>query len=397
MSPTSHLTFHLCSLSTMRASSGHPYDGEFSPPVDTCQKDSCPEGLPLNHSSTLMSYCGHFCGGMSNTAFTYGGVWNQISPREDENSWLQNDALVKSPISTDPQRISHLIWTKLEAKKDCIGIDSSLESAPLSPAFLVNKHEETSLEPTKSPRPSLAPSTSLSPTITSFPSAPPSMTTEPSSSPSYFPSIAPTFSSKPTTMPSLFPSISPTSYPSFTPTTSPSDFPSSSPSRGVHSISPLKQCESRCKRTSGYMFNVELEENASNDIQIYKINFRHKSPKVHRVIRVYAAKDGYEGREESEESWTEIATGRAPRRNNYMSSVEVDPPLRIKAGEVVGLYLKMEENIMMAGKFSKTATVDENAVKLRYGKAMINGQFTANYLWSGSVEYEILDDIAQDS
>jgi len=175
---------------------GHPFDNEYSPPVDTCMQNSCPQGLPLTDSSTLMSYCGHFCGGLSNTALTYGGVWDHASPREDLNSWLQNPALIESPISTDAQTISHLIWTKLSAKGECIR-----KHDPLSVAAF---EETTTFEATKSPSPSQvlstlpspsqAPSTSLSPTFTPVPTSNPTLTSKPTEtwSPTSSPSSHPT-------------------------------------------------------------------------------------------------------------------------------------------------------------------------------------------------------------
>ena len=176
---------YLHAIDPILPNKGHPFDGEYSPPVDTCQLGSCPEGLPLNASSTLMSYCGHFCGGMSNTAFTYGGVWNQISPREDLNSWLQNPALVESPISTDAQRISHSIWMKLKEKDECIRKRNPF--ATLSTIFLVGEEDnETSVAASPSSNavsPSQTPSKSLFPTASSMPSSAPTLTTAPSSVP----------------------------------------------------------------------------------------------------------------------------------------------------------------------------------------------------------------------
>ena len=141
------------------------------------------------------------------------------------------------------------------------------------------------------------------------------------------------------------------------------------------------------------MFNVQLRENAANDIEIISIKFRHKAPKDHRVIRVYTNNEGYKGNEESLESWTKICSGRASKQNNVVSTVRIDPPQRIKAGETLGFYLETdsEEKIMIGGKFGKTTTLDDNGVKLQYGAARFNEQFTENVSWSGSVEYEILD------
>ncbi|KAL7499778.1 hypothetical protein ACHAWT_007892, partial [Skeletonema menzelii] len=390
--------------------SGHPFDAEYAPPVDTCQQNSCPKGLPLKDSSTLMSYCGHFCGGMSNTAFTYGGVWDRVSPRENVTSWLQNPALIESPISKDAQRISHNIWMKLSEKEDCIRKRDPLSVAPLSTIFMVDKDDnETSaaaspasnvtsvLEETRSPSPSLSPipsqtpSVSVSPTVSSAPSSAPSASLSPTFTVTSVPSSAPTLTSKPTLSPSSSPSSSPSARPSSSPTANPSNTPSFRPTKGAHSISPLKHCDSRCKRTNGYMFNVKLEANASYDIEINSINFRHKAPLVHRVIWVYMIKEGYQGKEELTEEWTQIGTGRAPKRNNIVSTVYLDQPLRIKAGETIGFYLRTEESIMLVGKFAKTATIDVNDVKLQYGLALMNSNFAENFSWSGSVEYQIVD------
>ena len=136
------------------------------------------------------------------------------------------------------------------------------------------------------------------------------------------------------------------------------------------------------------MFNVN---SVANDIEINSINVRHKAPSIYRVIWVYMIKEGYQGKEELSEDWIKIGTGRAPKRNNVVSTVFLDEPLRIKAGETVGFYLKTEENIMLVGKFSKTETIDVHDVKLQYGTAVMNDNFAENFSWSGSVEYQIVD------
>ncbi|KAL3761984.1 hypothetical protein ACHAW5_006490 [Stephanodiscus triporus] len=51
--------------------SGHTHD-DYSPVIDTCGT-SCPTGLPLAKSTTIMSYCDLCTGGDSNLAYTFGG------------------------------------------------------------------------------------------------------------------------------------------------------------------------------------------------------------------------------------------------------------------------------------------------------------------------------------
>lgn len=358
------------------------FDDDYKPPVDTCEQNKCPEGLPLKDSSTLMSYCGYFCGDVTNIAFTYGGQWDGTSSRDDLSSWIRNPAIVDSPISTDPQRVSHLIWKKLAAKEECIAKRDPLSVPPLA---------EVSLEATKSPSPTQAPSESLSPTLSHPPTLSPSISPKPTVSPppTLSPSSPPTGS--PSAKPSAFPSSSPTASPSSFPSISPSEMPSTSPTKGMHSISPLKQCDSNCEKTNFYMFNVKLQNNAKNDIEIHSVSFRHKAPESHRVARVYIIEGGYEGNEQSTEGWKELGSGRVPKQNNFLSQVTLDSPFKIKPGEKYGFHLQTVENILIAGRFGKEETIDERNVMLQHGLAVINDKQLNGYLWTGSVDYMLLD------
>jgi hypothetical protein len=361
---------------------GHMFDDDYIPPVDTCEQNKCPEGLPLNASSTLMSYCGYFCGDVTNIAFTYGGQWDGTSSRDDLSSWNRNPAIVDSPISTDPQRVSHLIWKKLAAKEECIAKRDPLSVPPLA---------EVSLESTKSPSPTQAPSESLSPTISHPPTLSPSISPKPTVSPppTLSPSSTPTGS--PSAKPSAFPSSSPTASPSSFPSISPSEMPSTSPTKGMHSITPLKQCDSNCEKTNSYRFNVKLQNNAKNDIEIHSISFRHKAPESHRVARVYVIEGGYEGKEQSMDGWKELGSVRVPKQNNFLSQVKLDSPFKIKPGEKYGFHLQTVENILIAGRFGKEETIDERNVMLQHGLAVINDKQLNGYLWTGSVDYMLLD------
>ena len=105
------------------------------------------------------------------------------------------------------------------------------------------------------------------------------------------------------------------------------------------------------------MFNVKLQNNAKNDIEIHSVSFRHKAPESHRVARVYIIEGGYEGKEQSIEGWKELGSGRVPKQNNFLSQVKLDSPFKIKPGEKYGFHIQTVENILIAGKFGKEETI----------------------------------------
>jgi hypothetical protein len=49
------------------------------------------------------------------------------------------------------------------------------------------------------------------------------------------------------------------------------------------------------------------------------------------------------------------------------------------------------ENILIAGRFGKEETIDERNVMLQHGLAVINDKQLNGYLWTGSVDYMLLD------
>lgn len=106
--------------------SGHTYDA-YEPSVDTCGRvctlseelKSDPVGLPLDNSATIMSYCNFCSGGVTNVAFTYGGIWNGMTPRSDIGHWRNHpDIAGLGTVSVEPRRVSHTIWNVLSTKSN---------------------------------------------------------------------------------------------------------------------------------------------------------------------------------------------------------------------------------------------------------------------------------------
>ena len=100
----------------------HTHDG-YNPKVDECGvedangKKTCPAELPLEHSSTIMSYCHNCIGGVSNVAYTFGGTF-EGGNRHDINSW-KNSELVGS-ISYEPRRVPLKMWEHVSSRGTCV-------------------------------------------------------------------------------------------------------------------------------------------------------------------------------------------------------------------------------------------------------------------------------------
>jgi len=83
--------------------SGHTHD--YSPQIDTCG-DSCPAGLPLAKSATIMSYC-HLCSGSySNIDYTFGGKYNGSGSRSDLSNYQNSPLAGLGTISNEPKRVN---------------------------------------------------------------------------------------------------------------------------------------------------------------------------------------------------------------------------------------------------------------------------------------------------
>ena len=140
--------------------SGHTF--EYDPPIDTCNGEVCPVGLPLDQAATLMSYCNFCDGNLDNIAMSYGGLWSGEGSKADISSWSQSPQLTSSSISTDSQRVNHHIWSSLLAKRECIRPTSGISDYK----YLSTPQETpTTSSPTQQPtqdEPSSAPSKSPS-------------------------------------------------------------------------------------------------------------------------------------------------------------------------------------------------------------------------------------------
>lgn len=106
--------------------SGHTFDA-YDPPIDQCGPCVIPgqgeslaiDGLPLESSSVIMSYCNFCIGGLSNIAFTLGGEWEGEQPRSELETW-QDNHLIVGDVSKEPRRVSHTIWQRLASKGECV-------------------------------------------------------------------------------------------------------------------------------------------------------------------------------------------------------------------------------------------------------------------------------------
>ena len=171
--------------------SPHTHDTTYSPAIDTCGT-SCPAGLPLAKSSTIMSYCHGCSGGYSNMDYTFGGKYN-TGPRGAVTSYTRSP--LQGTISTDPQRVNARMWNHV-ASGSCTNI------------YLIGSAKPTGI-PTAKP-------TGIPTGIpTSVPSATPT-TGNPNISSK--PTQSPTTGAPTTGAPSRSPTPPPTSFPSRAPT-----------------------------------------------------------------------------------------------------------------------------------------------------------------------------------
>lgn len=302
--------------------------------MDTCGV-TCPSGLPLADSATLMSYCNFCNGGLDNIATTYGGSWTGAGPKFDVNSWKGNPNLVPSSVSNDARRVSQNMWRILASKGQCITTD------PNPPTF----------PPSKAPsRPPVTPKPTPKPVL---PTAKPVL---PTAAPTLKPSPPPTF-------------LPPTPKPSYglvatVPTFSPP------PKDGRIWYRPGMHCKetNNCETSPGVTFDmVLLEEPLSGGILVGALQFDH--------IRYNATVDVYtiEGSstDGDQQPWKKIASLTVDPRTNF-TKVEFDSPLRISPGGKRGFYLINRDmgNFFLVGQQADPTTspsYDINGVAIQGG------------------------------
>ncbi len=92
-------------------------DQQYSPRVDTCGIGSCSSQFPLAKSATIMSYCHQCNGGLSNTAYTFGGKYKGTGSRSDPNSY--NNSPLAGTVSFDPRRVNTKMWAHVSSRGTC--------------------------------------------------------------------------------------------------------------------------------------------------------------------------------------------------------------------------------------------------------------------------------------
>lgn len=102
--------------------SGHTHEA-YTPQIDTCGS-TCPSGLPLARSATIMSYC-HLCSGSySNMDYTFGGKPNG-GDRTQVLGYDRTSTLVNG-ISTEPERVNAVMYTHVSTRGSCLDVPTGV-------------------------------------------------------------------------------------------------------------------------------------------------------------------------------------------------------------------------------------------------------------------------------
>jgi len=260
--------------------SGHTF--EYDPPIDSCNGEVCPVGLPLDQAATLMSYC-NFCeGNLDNIAMSYGGVYSEEGPKADIKSWTQSPQLTASSVSTDAQRVNHHIWKSLLAKGECIRPTSGI-----SDYKYLSTPQET-------------------PTTSSHTQQPTQnvLTATPSKSPSFYPDI-------------------------------PQDDELIYARPSVH----CKQ-DGTCATAPGVLFDIEhLAGTSFYGINVETIQF---SGLGNMTYDLYSIQESMEETEHSPELWDKVASISVNETSSF-TEIVLDKPIIIYPGHKQGIYLSNSE------------------------------------------------------
>jgi len=257
---------------------GSSHTFEYDPPIDQCNGEVCPVGLPLDQAATLMSYCNFCDGNLDNIAMSYGGVYSKEGPKADIKSWTQSPQLTTSSVSTDAQRVNHHIWKSLLAKGECIRPTSGISdykylSAP--------QETPTTSSPTQQPTQDVL-------------------------------------------------SVSPSKSPSFYPDT-PQDDERIYARPGVH----CKQ-DGTCATAPGVLFDIEhLAGTSFYGINIETIQF---SGLGNMTYDLYSIQESMEETEHSPELWDKVASI-AVNGSSSFTEIVLNKPITIYPGRKQGMYL----------------------------------------------------------
>ena len=358
--------------------SGHTYDDAYySPPVDYCTGDTnvCPTSLPMDMSSTIMSYCNFCNGGVRNVAMTFGGVWDGMGDLNDVDSWVRSPQLASesTSVSMDPQRVNHRIYSALVSKGD----DDDV--CDIRRQTVEEEEEDLSDFPKSLPIPEEAPLTSMPPT---------------KSPSSYFPNV-PQEDGRMWTQPD------------------------------VHCKLQEEQEGISCAYGPGIMFDIELQgiedgnttSSSSYWIQLESIQFEHSSSITNnRTIDVYTTIEGsgsYQGNEKLSDQWIKVASSIRIDESTSFTKVELDMPIIISSGTKQGMYLTNSggyltnsggKNFFMIGIIGTSTTTitssplstDDNGVSFHSGSVIFGsdefgGLYVPGYYPVVQVGYTLIE------
>ncbi|KAL3788808.1 hypothetical protein HJC23_006261 [Cyclotella cryptica] len=309
--------------------SGHTFDA-YDPPVDSCGPCSMPgsnstvDGLPLDNSATIMSYCNFCDGGLSNIALTLGGEWKGLDPRNELTTWENNPA-IEGDVSNDPRRVPHLIWETLSSKGDCV-------APPLQFNEVQGCNEDSDCDDFNE------------------------CTTD--SCHSNFCTVSDISSNCCGNGVCELGELS-----------------DNCTDCGPFHIEPAKYCE-ECFALDGFMFEVRLSKDSERDVFISSISFMHASlTDADAAVALYATLEGsYLGKESSSGGWEYLSSIDLPSgKSSDFAEIAINPPLTLAVGSKRAFYLFASESIILFGQ-GVYAIKNSQGVEL-YSSRAVTGLF----------------------
>ncbi|KAL3788815.1 hypothetical protein HJC23_006268 [Cyclotella cryptica] len=141
-------------------------------------------------------------------------------------------------------------------------------------------------------------------------------------------------------------------------------------------LTPTSFCESNCLASSGFMFNVKLDDGASK-ILINSIQFDHLRGRSSFVVDVYTTNNGtLVGKQGVPNQWTRVSTVALPKEASTTTAT-IEPPISLSSGITRGFYLVAKEGILLVGFGSFNAS-DVNGASIEDG-TVVFGQFGKSY------------------
>ncbi|KAL7456483.1 hypothetical protein ACHAWC_007979 [Mediolabrus comicus] len=322
--------------------SGHSYDA-YEPPVDDCgrvctlseEMKSDPVGLPLDNSATLMSYCNFCSGGVTNIAFTYGGIWNGMTPRSDIGHWRNHpDIAGLGTVSVEPRRVSHTIWNVLSTKSN-----GCVEPQPSQSGAVQGCNDNGDCNDGNMCTIDVCGSNNVCVISKTLDDCCGNGVCEQG------------------------------------------EISAGCIDCGPFIIKPSTPCDS-CHALDGFLLKVGVNKSASRAISLTSISVQHKVPEEFRssveVFRARSLDAADNGEEETEHTallwpyWQRVATATVPD-NEGMMEITLSPPIAINVGESVELYIAAAEEILQFG-VGAYSVENDHGVQLHSSHA-VSGKF----------------------